>query len=84
MQWLESLCVECKKMKRCLEISEKCANSDPSKIPTVGEITLTLNQTATTIQRVPPVVTDPRNDLTSSLYKVGSFQPNNNNIIFSC
>ncbi|KAG2556763.1 serine/threonine-protein kinase Nek11-like isoform X1 [Panicum virgatum] len=67
--WLESLCVECKKMKRCLEISEKCANSDPSKIPTVDEITLTLNQTATTIQRVPPVVTDPRNDLTSSLYK---------------
>ncbi|PUZ44219.1 hypothetical protein GQ55_8G072200 [Panicum hallii var. hallii] len=67
--WLESLCVECKKMKRCLEISEKCANSDPSKIPTVDEITLMLNQTATTIQKVLPVVIDPRNDLTSSLYK---------------
>jgi len=76
LQWLKSQCVDCRQRKRCLQIAEKCADSDLSERPTVEKIFHMLNETQTTTQRIPSTVNEPRNDPRSSLYQVHTFQAN--------
>ena len=70
LQWLKSQCVECNQKKGFLETVEKCAISDPGKIPSIAELILMLNETETTIPKIHPVVRERREDTKSSLYQV--------------
>ena len=70
MQWLKSLCVDCKRKKESLEIAEKSANLDPSERPSRDDIIGMLNETETTIRKVLGVVDEPINHPRSSLYEV--------------
>ncbi|TVU23699.1 hypothetical protein EJB05_26078, partial [Eragrostis curvula] len=68
--WHELLTVDCQQKKRCIEIAKNCYDNDPHKRPTISDIRSKLTETETTNQNVPRVIiTEPRNDPTSTLYK---------------
>lgn len=71
MQWHESLTIDSQQKERCIEIARICSDEDPSKRPTISDIISMLTEAETTNQNVSPVIiTEPRNDPTSTLYKV--------------
>ncbi|XP_066337409.1 receptor like protein kinase S.2-like isoform X3 [Miscanthus floridulus] len=68
--WHETLNTDCQQMKRCIEVAKNCVESEPYKRPTIADIVHKLNEIETTIQKVPQVVNEPRNDPSSSLHQV--------------
>lgn len=70
MQWHELIHLECDQMRICIEIAKSCDAKDRSKRPTISEIVHMLNETETTVQMLPPVINEPRNDPRSSLHQV--------------
>ncbi|CAD6253118.1 unnamed protein product [Miscanthus lutarioriparius] len=69
-EWHETLNTDCQQMKRCIEVAKNCVESEPYKRPTIADIVHKLNEIETTIQKVPQVVNEPRNDPSSSLHQV--------------
>ncbi|KAG2563345.1 cysteine-rich receptor-like protein kinase 25 [Panicum virgatum] len=68
--WHEALNTDCQQMKRCIEVAKNCVEYEPYERPTIADIVHKLNETETTIQKVPQVVNEPRNDPSSSLHQV--------------
>jgi len=57
-------------MKRCIEIAQRCVDTDPHKRPTAGEIIHYLKETEILIEKDSPTIDEPRNDPGSSLHQV--------------
>jgi hypothetical protein len=72
LQWHESIDASCPQMKRCIEIAQRCVDTDPHMRPTAGEIILYLKEKEIMIQKDPPTIDEPRNDPRSSLHQVGA------------
>ena len=81
LQWHESIDAPCPQMKRCIEIAQRCVDTDPHKRPTAGEIIDYLKETEIIIEKDLPTIDEPprkkkpiyepRNDPGSSLHQVG-------------
>ena len=72
LQWHESIDAPCPQMKRCIEIAQRCVDTDPHKRPTAGEIIHYLKETEILIEKDSPTIDEPRNDPGSSLHQVGT------------
>ncbi|XP_025821548.1 putative cysteine-rich receptor-like protein kinase 12 isoform X5 [Panicum hallii] len=72
-KWHESIDASCPQMKRCIEIAQRCVDTDPHMRPTAGEIILYLKEKEIMIQKDPPTIDEPRNDPRSSLHQSGYF-----------
>ena len=70
-------------MKRCIELAKNCVEYEPYERPTIADIVHKLNEIETTIQKVPQVVNEPRNDPSSSLHQVRWFKATvNDSLLF--
>jgi len=69
-KWHESIDAPCPQMKRCIEIAQRCVDTDPHKRPTAGEIIHYLKETEILIEKDSPTIDEPRNDPGSSLHQV--------------
>ncbi|XP_039853417.1 uncharacterized protein LOC120711821 isoform X3 [Panicum virgatum] len=79
-KWHESIDAPCPQMKRCIEIAQRCVDTDPHKRPTAGEIIDYLKETEIIIEKDLPTIDEPprkkkpiyepRNDPGSSLHQV--------------